>query len=221
MHLNQINLTMQNIFLLLVLSIMVSCNSISTSENRSNCSLDTSLNIIRNNKIIPIKYKSYFKIDSKTSFEFEYDDIERLELIKIDSLQLIDLLPDDELLDYNSASYSHYFYTYQSYSRKYQAVTIIVSLEYKFDIFYLIYSETGQLLSKFSVASSGGDGLFANESYGRFINDTTYLRTSVFKEFYKDDDPIHYKADSLVEKIIFNSKGKLINSIPSQRSLRE
>ena len=155
---------------------------------------------------IPGKFKSSFRLTDQKKFSFTYSDIEKLKLVKIDSMQLVDLLQGDELLSHNRADVEHYFYSYQSAKPAYQAVTVLFNIEYNYSIYYLIYSSEGKLISKFEVAREGGDEVSTSE-YGYFANDTTYVKTRVSRQVIENNGT---KMDSVQRRIVFNSKGKLI-----------
>lgn len=189
---------------LILFLLVVSCKNQSSSMGDS-----TEPNLV-DNKGIPVKYKSYFKVSDRRVFKFTNDDIELLELNRIDSIQFVDLLQSDELLEYNNESYSHYFYSFQSPNDKYQAITLVINREYDFTLYYLIYSKEGKLISKFEIAGEGGDGLFLNKTYGRFINDTICTKTIVSLEFATDTSKVPFRVDSVESRIYFNKSGKLL-----------
>jgi hypothetical protein len=74
----------------------------------------------------------------------------------------------------------------------------------------LTYAKDGRLISKFDLAGSSGDGLFSNDRYGHFVNDTTYLHTSVNNEFLKDSDKRPFQSDTITKRIYLNRKGDLL-----------
>jgi hypothetical protein len=184
-----------------------SCQSRSSAREGSDSTRD-SLGSIPASSQIPLKYRSYFKLGDQNKFSFTFNDIEKLKLVKIDSLPLIDLLEGDELLRYNKADFEHYFYSYQAPKLGYQAVTVLLNIEYSYIIYYLIFSLDGKLLSKFEVAREGGDGASTRE-YGYFANDTTYLKTRISVESVESKGT---KIDSVQRRIVFNRNGKVVYS---------
>ncbi|WP_431110431.1 hypothetical protein [Winogradskyella poriferorum] len=50
------------------------------------------------------------------------------------------------------------------------------------DLHYLVYNEQNELLSDNIIAGTGGDGMWAYDQYGKFINDSTYILTRIDME---------------------------------------
>jgi hypothetical protein len=189
-------MTVKTFFIFGIIVLLFSCQS-KPSEEVTNSTIESSDGITANQ--IPAKYKLLFKLGDQKKFSFTYGDIAKLKLTRIDSLQLSELLQGDELLGYNSTDFEHYFYSYQAARPGYQAVTVLLNVEYNYSIYYLVFSSDGKLLSKFEVAREGGDEVTTWE-YGHFVNDTTYLKTRKTSIT---------GTDSVQQQIVFNSKGKL------------
>jgi len=180
-----------------IIILLFSCQS-KPSEEATN-SISEPLDGIATDQI-PAKYKLLFKLGDQKKFSFTYGDIAKLKLTRIDSLQLCELLQGDELLGYNRTDFEHYFYSYQAASPGYQAVTVLLNIEYNYSIYYLVFSSDGKILTKFEVAREGGDEVTTWE-YGYFVNDTTYVKTRKTSLT---------GTDSVQQQIVFNSKGKLV-----------
>ena len=50
------------------------------------------------------------------------------------------------------------------------------------DLHYLVYNEQNELLSDNIIAGTGGDGMWAYDQYGKFVNDSTYILTRIDME---------------------------------------
>jgi hypothetical protein len=75
-------------------------------------------------------------------------------------------------------------------------------------IYYYSYTPDGKLITKCCLYECGGDGGYSSESFGEFINDSTYIRTSVYCD-PKDEDLTGFKCDSIVKKVIIHSNGRI------------
>lgn len=126
----------------------------------------------------------------------------------IDSVALVELLQDDELLQYNQPTYTHYFYSYQNKRGSFRAITLIINRDFGYTVFYFIYDGRGHLISRFQVAGEGGDGRFSNRSFGAFYNDTTYALTDVHEEVGENDSSV--TRDVIKRKIIIKRNGEVV-----------
>lgn len=73
---------------------------------------------------------------------------------------------------------------------------------------YISYDFNGKLISRLFLYECGGDGGYSSESFGKFINDTTYIRKSIYCE-PKDEETGIYKCDSLNNKFIIHYNGQI------------
>jgi hypothetical protein len=67
------------------------------------------------------------------------------------------------------------------------------------ELHYLIYDENHNLISDNVVAGTGGDGGWAYDAYGKFVNDSTYVLTRVDSE---DDDLLDEKSLMYIDSVI-------------------
>lgn len=180
----------------------------SIKQESGNASIPTTVDNPDSLKVVPLKYKANFAVDSRKEFRFTYDDIEKLKLVQIDSSALADLLQGDELLQYNQADYSHYYYSIQKSNVNYRSITIVVNRDFDYLLCYLVYSNDGRLLSRFEVAGQGGDGRFNYESFGAFRNDSTYLLTKVQEEVSEKDSIVSKTSEK--REFILRRTGQLL-----------
>lgn len=147
--------------------------------------------------------KSKFAVRAASGFSFSFKDIQEMQLVPVDSLHFLWLLQGDSLASYKSPEYEHYFYSFQDSTEYFYALTLILNTEYQWDIYYLTYDQQGKLIDKFPVAGHGGDGPFENYSHGNFVNDSTYVRTDVAKE-YADNGVV---TDSTQQTCVVSRRG--------------
>jgi len=73
---------------------------------------------------------------------------------------------------------------------------------------YISYDFNGKLIARLFLYECGGDGGYTSESFGKFINDTTYTRSSIYCE-PKDEETGIYKCDSLSNTFIIHYNGQI------------
>jgi hypothetical protein len=73
-------------------------------------------------------------------------------------------------------------------------------------IYYYSYTLDGRLISKCCLYECGGDGGSSSASFGEFANDSTYIRTSIYRDPI-NEDLTKLSYDSTVSKIIIHSNG--------------
>lgn len=176
--------------IILVLFLIALLEACSIKQESGNASVFPAVDNPDSLKVVPLKYKTNFAVESRKEFSFTYNDIERLKLVQIDSSALVDLLQGDELLLYNQVDYSHYYYSIQKSNVNYRSITIVVNRDFDYLLCYLVYANDGRLLSRFEVAGQGGDGRFNYNSFGTFRNDSTYNLIKVREEFSERDSTV-------------------------------
>lgn len=73
---------------------------------------------------------------------------------------------------------------------------------------YRSYDFNGKLIAKLYLYECGGDGGYSSESFGEFINDSTYIRKSIYCD-PNDEDMNHAVCDSVTKKFTIHSNGNI------------
>ncbi len=127
--------------------------------------------------IAPYKYSNVqvFKIDT-------IDWYKRKDFyVRIDSTTFFKIYQDPSIKEYpglDTASNSFdFYYSTQQNKRGLKEITILSQREGEscVRINYMIYDKGGKSISSFLLASSCADGGFYEKSYGKFMNDSTYV----------------------------------------------
>lgn len=102
--------------------------------------------------------------------------------------------------------YPPIYYSIQQ-NKGYQAITVIVMNNWVIEVCLLIYNKKGKLISYAYLYEYGGDESFSVDSWGEYINDSTYLKTKSENEM--DEDNNKYYCDSTTSLIQINYKGAI------------
>ena len=85
------------------------------------------------------------------------------------------------------------------------------------DLHYLVYNEHNELLSDNIIAGTGGDGMWAYDQYGKFVNDSTYILTRIdMEEIELENGGTETQIDSVITNYRFY-KNKPFEKLTEQK----
>lgn len=176
-------------------------------------------------EIFPID-DNKFKFADVKKFSLQNRDIDKFKLQLLDSLDEIKYLSNVSTIWNEVNNLPGYFtqpafYSVQHYKNFYAYVFLTSNETCCTYLNWINYDKEGNPIDYHPVAYSGGDGEWAIDGYGEFINNTTYLlieietigsnmdaRDTVINGWSKSYYIV--KSDSSNQKIIFNKDGSII-----------
>jgi len=200
--------------ILIVFSFTISCKTKPSKNKDSVNELENNYTTIDTSKIPASSFISYlkeFKYKNQKEFKIAYDSFKKESLNSLKVKDLRTFLNKEDVRKYNdSLLYEHYYYSYQSINKNYEALSLILNTEYKWDLYLITYDFSGNPIDKFSLSSFGGDGDFSFYSYGYFLNDSIYEKTFIEKSFIEDEfGNEQVKMDSILTKHLLKFDGKI------------
>ncbi len=229
---------MKKVFLILSTFILIGCNQSSPNKNTQEIIVEsTNIDKLKGDSIKPkndidtVKNSSftrqldYKEINLTDSTLFTYFNLDSFDLRASNYGSFAESLNSfrtkDELYNYfqNKRVYEDYIYPiniwYFSIQKTNSDETILTILEGDEhccnELHYLVYDSNNKLLSDNILAGTGGDGMWAYDKYGIFINDSTYKMTMVefSEEDLSDSEEIITEIDSTITFYRYNKSDSL------------
>ena len=162
---------------------------------------------------------------------FKYSTLNEFDLrgwyygIIVDSLKsfsskkkLIEYFQDERLKGENIYTVNYQYFSIQKNEKSEKIITIIEGDESCcHDLHYLIYNSENKLLSDNIVAGTGGDGMWAYDQYGKFVNDSTYVLTRIdMEEIELENGGTKTEIDSVITDYRFY-KNKPFEKLTEQK----
>ncbi len=126
-----------------------------------------------------------FKYSNLSEFDLRNWYVEKMdkELKSPTKEKLVNYIQNERLTLENVYPNSWKYFSIQKNEKLEKIITIIEGDESCCsDLHYLVYNEQNELLSDNIIAGTGGDGMWAYDQYGKFVNDSTYILTRIDME---------------------------------------
>lgn len=202
----------RNIIYILIFFVL-SCAKNETKNKQTTkseiASTETNVPKIKTELIEEFKKNDSIFIDS-TNFKFQnlkkfnlsnwYSGKIEKELKQLKREKLFEYFQSERIKEENIYPTNFRYFSIQKNTLNEKIITIVESDESCCsELHYLIYNEKNELISDNIVAGTGGDGMWNYDKYGEFLNDSTYILTTInYEELELQNEKTEIKIDSVI-----------------------